>query len=53
VELDVQSNKIKHNVNILKNEKKYIDIYNKQIQDVCMSPCFSCERFFFKNSLNV
>jgi hypothetical protein len=33
VELNVQSNKIKHDVNMKENAKKsiYIDIYNKQI----------------------
>jgi hypothetical protein len=35
-ENDVQLNKVKPNVNIFKNAKKsiYIEIYNKQIQDV-------------------
>jgi len=49
VKHDVQSNKLKHNVNIKENAKKYIyiEIYNKQIQDVSIIPCFSCERLFF------
>jgi len=49
VKHDVQSNKLKHNVNIKKNAKIYIyiEIYNKQIQDVSIIPCFSCERLFF------
>jgi hypothetical protein len=55
VEPDAQWNKRKHNVNIKENEKKSIciDIYNKQIQDVIVIPCFDCERLFFKNNLNV
>ncbi len=46
---DVQSNKIEHNVNIKENTHNsiYIDIYNKQIQDVPIIPCFSSERLRF------
>jgi hypothetical protein len=47
---DVQSNKMKHNVNIKENTHNsiYINIYNKKIQDVPIIPCFSCERLCFK-----
>ncbi len=53
VELDVQWNKIKHNVNLKENAKKsiYIDIYSKQIQDVPIIPCFNCERLCLKKQL--
>jgi len=49
----VQSNKVKHNVNIKENGKKliYIEIYNIQIQDVPIIPCFSCERLCFIKQL--
>jgi hypothetical protein len=49
MEHDVQSNKIEHNVNILKNTHNliYIDNCNKQIQDVFIIPCFSYERLCF------
>jgi hypothetical protein len=50
---DVQSNKIEHNVNINKNTHNsiYIDIYNKQIQDVPIIICFSCKRLCFLKQL--
>jgi hypothetical protein len=46
---DVQSNKIEHNVNIKENihNSIYIHIYNKQIQDISIISCFSCERLCF------
>jgi hypothetical protein len=52
-EHDVQSNKIEHNVNIKENthNSMYIDIYNKQIQDVHIIPCFNCERLCFLKQL--
>jgi hypothetical protein len=45
---DIQSNKIEHNISIKENKHNsiYIDIYNKQIQDVSIIPCFCCESFF-------
>jgi hypothetical protein len=49
---DVQSNKIKNNVNIKETTHNsiYIDIYNRQIQDVPIIPCFGCERLFLKKN---
>jgi hypothetical protein len=49
MEHDVQSNKIKHNVNIKENTHNsiYIDNYNKQFQDIPIIPCLSYERLYF------
>jgi hypothetical protein len=46
---DVQSNKINHNVNIKETTHNsiYINIYNKQIQNVPIIPCFNYERLSF------
>jgi hypothetical protein len=49
MEHDVQSNQIKHNVNIKENTHNSIDIdnYNKQIQDVPIIQRFSSKRLCF------
>jgi hypothetical protein len=51
---DVQSNKIKHNVNIKETTHNsiYINICNKQIQNVPIIPCFNCERLCFIKKRN-
>ncbi len=46
---------MEHDVNIKENTHNsiYIEIYNKQIQDVHIIPYFSDEMLFFRNNLNV
>jgi hypothetical protein len=53
VKHDVQSNKIEHNINIKENTHNsiYIVIYDKQIQDVPIIPCFSWEMLWFLKQL--
>jgi hypothetical protein len=52
VEHHVQSNKVKYCVDISAHAHNwtYIDIYNKQIQDVSIIPCFCYEKYAFKTT---